>query len=126
MQGKEAIHFENKPFDPAKWEKQSQRRFSTDIKNIGRINVIEYRVRALTGRQKLIWQWYLVGGNRTNGALKAKLLGILGKVTGNPSISVIISATNINDSAEQATDRLRKFFSEALPSIEASLNSLQK
>jgi len=123
-QGKEAIHYENRSFDPVKWKLDSKKMFSRNIGGIGKISVTEYKVYALTGQKKLIWQWYYVGGNRTNSAAKTKIYEILAKIKRNPAISVIMLATDIQSDEEKAIQRMENFLSNALIPLEHNIDSI--
>lgn len=125
-QGKEAVHFENKLFDSDKWQKFSDRRLTRSISGIGNIALREIKIQSLAGQKKLIWQWYFIGGNRTNSASKTKLYEILGKVTGNPAMSVIIVATDIDGGEEAAVEKLTNFTTAILTTVERKLGDIRQ
>jgi len=64
-----------------------------------------------TGRQRLVWYWYRIGGMQTTNRYSAKALQVLGLVTGRTHASVTAVAVDIVAGEDDAKRLLREFVS---------------
>jgi len=73
--------------------------------------VVEQVISSRTGRQRLVWYWYRVGGHQTANPYSAKALQVLGMVTGRTRASVIAVAVDIVAGEDEAKRLLHDFVS---------------
>jgi exosortase A len=71
--------------------------------------VLERVIISPTGRQRLVWYWYRVGGRQTTNRYIAKVLQVLGLVTGRTRASVIAVAVDIETGEDEAKRLLHEF-----------------
>ena len=64
-----------------------------------------------TGRKRLVWYWYRIGGRQTTNPYIAKALQVLGLVTGRTRASVIAVAVDIVTGEDDAKRLLHEFVS---------------
>jgi EpsI family protein len=73
--------------------------------------VLERVISSPTGRQRLVWYWYRVGGRQTANRYSAKALQVLGLVTGRTGASVTAVAVDIVTGEDDAKRLLHEFVS---------------
>jgi len=89
------------------------------------LEVRETRLRS-TSSGLLVWQWYWIDGSRTTGALTAKLLEARAKLVRRSSAGasiVVYQFLERTGSEDISIAQLTHFLEEALPAIEAQLES---
>jgi len=75
--------------------------------------VLEQLLEKTNGKQRLVWYWYSVADRITSNKYEAKLLQLLGFLTGKHQACVIAVATDLGNSPENARTRLRDFVRDA-------------
>jgi EpsI family protein len=73
--------------------------------------VLERVIISPTGRQRLVWYWYHVGGRQTTNRYSAKALQVLGMLTGRARASVTAVAVDIETRKDDAQRLLHEFVS---------------
>jgi exosortase A len=107
-QGRELINELNHIANAGVWqtEPRAERAVSVDDQP-----VLEQVIISRTGRQRLVWYWYRVGGRQTTNRYIAKALQVLGLVTGRTQASVTAVAVDIVTGENDAKRLLREFVS---------------
>ena len=78
----------------------------------------EFVITARNGDKKLLWRWYETNGVRSSRALKAKLHNIIGIVSGEPSVVMMVVAVPLTGEINPARTILKNF-------IESSRSKIQ-
>lgn len=110
-QGKEAINDLNRLADGHRWVKASSRLLQPETN--GAAEVREARLRARNGDERLVWQWYDIGGRQVADRLKGKALSLVEAIRGRTSARVVVLATDMDDGRDAAARELAGFM-EAL------------
>lgn len=116
-QGEEVINDLNRISNKDIWQTRYPR---ARLRQTGDQPVLEQLLEKGSGAQRLVWYWYSVAGLHTTNKYEAKVLQVLGLVTGKPQAAVVAVAMNTGDD----TDRARKVLSEFLSTMETSLAKL--
>lgn len=112
-QGVEAVSDMNKLSDNiAGWSETSNNIINPGIEGLD--NLRETTLIARNGEQKLLWNWYETNNIRTSQEWVAKLQNILGILVGEPSIRMIVLATEIKVDENVARLRLHDFAHSSL------------
>jgi exosortase A len=82
--------------------------------------VLEQILKSPSGRQRLVWYWYYVAGNRTGNKYEAKVFQVLGWLTGEPQAAVVAISTPFEENIETA----RMILSEFSSSMDGSFEQL--
>ena len=107
-QGHELINETNHIANAGAWQAEplAERTVSVDDRP-----VLERVIISPTGRQRLVWYWYRVGGRQTTNRYSAKALQVLGMLTGRTRASVTAVAVDIETGKDDAQRLLREFVS---------------
>jgi len=107
-QGHELINELNHIANAGAWQTEplAERAVSVDDRP-----VLERVIISPTGRQRLVWYWYRVGGRQTINRYSAKALQVLGMLTGRTGASVTAVAVDIETGKDDAQGLLREFVS---------------
>ena len=116
-QGEEVINDLNRISNKDVWQTRYPR---ARLRQTDDQPVLEQLLEKGGGAQRLVWYWYSVAGLHTTNKYEAKVLQVLGLVTGRPQAAVVAVAMNTGDD----TDRARKVLSEFLSAMETSLAKL--
>jgi exosortase A len=118
-QGRELINETNHIANTGVWQTEplAERAVSVDERP-----VLERVIISPTGRQRLVWYWYRVGGSQTTNRYSAKALQVLGMLTGRTRASVIAVAVDIETGKDDAQRLLREFVSVMGPPIAKMLD----
>lgn len=104
-QGKEAVSDNN-----AVYEDSAEPLGESAVRpGAGRIGSIRERLFRQGLRRQLVWYWYQTAGKGTANPLFAKLLGVWGRLTGEPSVRVFIITTDATRSLDAARNELEDF-----------------
>ncbi|VAW53738.1 hypothetical protein MNBD_GAMMA05-1241 [hydrothermal vent metagenome] len=114
-QGQELINDLNAISDGKIWHSKYQR---AKIQNVGGRQVFEQLIANNEGVQRLVWYWYHVAERDTINKYYAKILQVVGLVTGVPQASVVAIATHLDAAdPEKTREKLDKFVSELTPQV---------
>ena len=80
-------------------------------------DVQEFQLSARNGEKKLLWHWYETNGVRTSLAWKAKLHNIIGILSGEPAIIMMVAAVPLTDEVSSARTVLRDFIESSQSEI---------
>jgi EpsI family protein len=120
-QGSELIYYLNRISNEDIWKPQQIRgRLIGD----GNRKVIEQVLKSDSGKQRLVWYWYRVGGLHTSSTYMAKGLQVLGLLTGKPHSAVIAVATDYGRDAGTARRTLAEFLSVMGPMLARGADGL--
>lgn len=78
------------------------------------------------GEQRLVWYRYRIGGHYTTSNYEAKLLQVIGQLSGKPNAAVIALATDINPGKNTARMQLSNFLSNMESPLTAAIDGLSK
>ena len=106
-QGEELIFDLNNITNRSLWRPQYTR---DRLLSTGGLNVREQLLEKNTREQKLVWYHYQMAGEYTVNRYIAKILQIVGLVTGKPDAYVMAVATNTHDDTETARKVLADFY----------------
>jgi exosortase A len=124
-QGKEAVYYRNKTYDDKVWKGIDTGDREVSVGSSGSLCVKETRVRSKGGRTKIVWHWYYVNGSRTSNDYMAKILNVLGTLRREPSIAVVVIATDVNGNDEKARLLLTRFVTDTLEKLERGIDVAQ-
>ena len=113
-QGEELINRLNRITNMDVWHMGYSRARSLQI---GDQDVMEQMLEKDNGEKRLVWYWYHVAGHRTTSIYEAKLLQIMGLLTGTARSFVIAVAAGFEDSPENTRKVLEDFIVESESSI---------
>jgi EpsI family protein len=122
-QGKEAVYYLNRVYDDKRWKSKGAHKREIDIPAVPPLTVRETRIESTDGREKLIWQWYYVGGWRTSNDYVAKLLNLWVTLHGNPSIAAIVIAADLHGDADKSRAVLKRFLSDNMQGVEQAIDA---
>ena len=105
-QGVEVINETNKIANKGVWEEVYPR---ARLRQEGNQQVLEQLLVRGDGKQRLVWYWYRVAGQISTNKYEAKILQLLGIVTGKPQAFVAAVAVDSNDDADYARMVLHEF-----------------
>lgn len=80
--------------------------------------VLEQFLEKSGGEKRLVWYWYVVADHTTTNRYEAKLLQVLGLLTGKHHAYVVAVSTDVGDSKEGAREKLLDFIVQVMPSME--------
>ena len=116
-QGKELINDLNRISNRDIWYSRNPK---GRLHQVGDRMVLEQLLERDGGEQRLVWYWYRVAGQYTVNPYQAKVLQVLGLVTGNPQASIMAIAVKSGDDITGA----RKVLEEFVSIMETSLAKL--
>jgi EpsI family protein len=105
-QGRELISDLNSIAGPPEWRLQYAH---GHVIEYGDRRLLEQRMTAATGKQRLVWYWYRVAGVSTCSRYMAKLLQVYGLLLGKPQASVFAIATDIGEDVHASRQQLKDF-----------------
>jgi EpsI family protein len=108
-QNKEIINSENKAFDRNKWKIIYSSIVKKDGLKDATFEYMELLIRNKQGKERLLWQWYNVGGMRTVDEVEAKLLGFFAALTGSTDAAVFILSSEVVHNYSQTRVVLQEF-----------------
>lgn len=82
------------------------------------LDVLEQQLQSAAGTQRLVWYWYRVAGRNTTSRYMAKVLQLLGFVTGKPQAAVFAVAADTGTDLGDARRVLSGFLAEMRPLLE--------
>jgi len=115
-QGSELIYALNRISDDVTW---SRLYAHAHIHRSGGRRVLEQELTDSAGRKRLVWYWYDVAGQQTTSRYAAKLLQVLGLLTGRQQAGVIAVATDIDTDPAAARGVLADFLSQMRRPLQA-------
>jgi exosortase A len=107
-QGEEVINDLNRISNKDVWQTRYPR---ARLRQTDDQPVLEQLLEKNGGVQRLVWYWYRVAGRHTTNRYEAKVLQVLGLVTGKPQASVMAVATDTGDDVGHARSVLGDFLS---------------
>ncbi|MDJ0806114.1 MAG: EpsI family protein [Gammaproteobacteria bacterium] len=121
QQGKELINVLNRISVKNRWRNRFPRGRVFDSADH---SVLEQVLEKGGVENRLVWYWYEVAGHRVTSKYTAKLMQVVGKLSGRPQASVIALATRLDDKAS-ARKRLESFITTMQPSLSAATEQYQ-
>lgn len=113
-QGEELINDLNTISDGKIWHSKYQR---AKVQNSGGRQVFEQLIVNNDGVQRLVWYWYHVAEHDTINKYYAKILQVVGLVTGVQQASVVAIATKLDANPDKTRERLDKFTQVLTPQV---------
>ncbi len=113
-QGQELINDLNAISDGKIWHSKYQR---AKIQNVGGRQVFEQIIVNNDGVQRLVWYWYHVAERDTINKYYAKILQVVGLVTGVPQASVVAVATRLDADPDKTREKLDSFVRVLTPQV---------
>jgi exosortase A len=113
-QGRELINELNRIANAGAWRMEH---VPARAISVGDQPVLEQVIVSPTGRRRLVWYWYRVGGRQTTNGYMAKAMQVLGLATGRTRASVTAVAVDIVTGEDNAERLLRDFVSVMGPPI---------
>ncbi len=124
VQGSELVSVEHADYRESNWRRV--REFKRALPN--EPPIFETLVRATGGgstKTRLIWRWFVIGERTTNSPEKAKLLGLLGRLSGDPSGAIVaVSTASQTENIATMRERLALFVANMAPAINQRIASL--
>jgi EpsI family protein len=117
-QGEELINDLNRINNKDIWRTRYPR---ARLKQVNDQQVLEQMLEKNDGKQRLVWYWYKVAGLNTANKYEAKLLQVLGLLTGDQQAFVTAVAVDNSDDM----DHVRKVLREYVTVMEKPLNTLE-
>ena len=105
-QGEELINDVNRISDEEVWKTGYPR---ARIKDNAGHAVLEQMLESINGERRLVWYWYQLADRITVNAYQAKMLQLLGLLTGNTQACVIAVSTDVGEDRAMARKRLAEF-----------------
>jgi len=118
-QGEELINDLNRISDDEIWRIGYQ---SAKLYSVGGRQVLEQLLKKEDGTQRLVWYWYHVAGYNTVNKYQAKVLQVLGLITGQRRASVIAIAARLTDEPENTRKMLARFIEQASMPIDETID----
>ncbi|ODB87914.1 EpsI family protein [Candidatus Thiodiazotropha endoloripes] len=117
-QGKEAVNDLNQAYNSEEWV--SSDRVILDINlSAGRtISVSEETIVDSKRNERIIWQWYYIGGEISSSRLQSKLYGILGALKGRHDAAVVVISTDKTGDGTLERESMMKFTDLVINKIE--------
>lgn len=123
--GEEAVSRTNRTYDNHQWIKLAEKVVNAKMSDQSNFPVNEYLIQShSTGKKRIVWQWYYVGGQKVAKSYLAKIFNILSILQGRHDVTVIILSTEIDHSIENTVQKLNQFVIESLRTIEGKINSI--
>ena len=116
-QGRELINDMNRISGGENWQSGPPRSLQINSQP-----VLEQLLENKSHNKLLVWHWYVVAGRIVTDPYRAKVLQVLGKMTGRPQAAVLAVATASSEQADAARDRLSRFVTV----MQQPLNNLQE
>ncbi len=113
-QGEELINDLNRISNKEFWRTSHAR---AGLREINRQPVLEQQLENNNSAKQLVWYWYRVAGRVTTNKYEAKVLQVLGMISGKPQSFVIAVATNIDENTVNARTVLGEFLLAMGPSF---------
>jgi len=113
-QGEELINRLNRISNEDVWHIRYSRAHTIQVEDQ---SVLEQLLEKSNGKKRLVWYWYNVAGHRTTNKYEAKVLQILGFLTGKQQSFLVAVAADLNDSPESVRRLLRDFVIKAESSL---------
>ncbi|WP_455209080.1 exosortase C-terminal domain/associated protein EpsI [Kaarinaea lacus] len=120
-EGKEAIHHLNKLYNEEHWKNISRRKINKPLVSAS-LDINQLIIESTRGEKKLLWQWYYLNNRRVSGGAEAKLAGIRGILSGDPAITVLVAAADVNQNYDRTDAVLTSFLTESLDTIESAID----
>lgn len=114
-QGAEIINPNNRVATEPDWTRAADRPVGIVVDGRA-VEAIETRFVGIGGRQRLVLQWYWVGGRMVGNSIDAKLYQLWGIVSGQPQAAAIVVATDGQESTAAALETLQGFLA-SLPAL---------
>ena len=113
-QGEELINDLNRISNKEFWR---TRHAHAGLREINRQPVLEQQLEKNNGAKQLVWYWYRVAGRVTTNKYEAKVLQVLGMISGKPQSFVIAVATDTGEDTANARTVLGGFLLAMGPSF---------
>jgi EpsI family protein len=81
------------------------------------LDVLEQQLLSDSGSQRLVWYWYRIAGQDTSSSYMAKVLQLLGFVTGEPQAAVLAVAADAGTDAGQTRRVMGGFLAAMRPAL---------
>ncbi|MCG7995141.1 MAG: EpsI family protein [Candidatus Thiodiazotropha taylori] len=117
-QGKEAVNDLNQAYNRDDWI--SSERVKREIKlSAGRtVPLLEETVVDSKRNERIIWQWYYIGGEISSSRLQSKLYGILGALKGRHDAAVVVISTDKTGDGVVERESMTRFADSVIDKIE--------
>ncbi len=123
-QGREAVSDDNKVYDGKQWKVFSQKKSEIVLSEGISLNVEESLIRSLSGKEKIVWRWYYLQGQRLVNPYIAKALNVIGVFFGKPEITVFMVAVDRGTAYETSQNSLRQFLEDSLVIYEKTIDGI--
>jgi len=108
-QGKEAIHVNNRLYNPLQWKMLDKEKMTFPTVSERELQVELTQIQTLSGDKRIVLQWYRTNKKDIASPFYAKVYNVLGILFGDPYISIIIVSTELDKDREIMNHRLRVF-----------------
>jgi EpsI family protein len=117
-QGKEAIHVENRLYNPLIWKIQDQEKILLSTSSSRNFQVEVTKIKTLSGNERLIFRWYRTFNKDIASPLYAKGINIIGSILGDPSISIVIVSVEMTREPVILNQQLNMFTKKLKTSLD--------
>lgn len=122
-QGKEVINSRNRKYDEKQWTRLQLRRKDIELESKGLLPVIEELIQNGSGKKRVIWTWYYIGGNVVADALKAKLVALTGIFSGRSDATAILVSAEVEDDVKSTKMYLRELVNRSILELEQQIDA---
>ncbi|MEZ5543326.1 MAG: EpsI family protein [Pseudomonadota bacterium] len=120
QQGSELIYYRNSITDGRRWKMVQQHATPAAA---GTLRALEQSLQNDTGGRRLVWYWYVVADREVTDRMLAKVMQVIGLVTGRPQSAVIAIAADYADDAARTRSDLADFAAAMAPALAGITNS---
>ncbi len=124
-QGKELVSDLNRVYDNKTWIKLDSRKRQIIFSN-KKFTVNETIIKNPQGREKLIWSWYYLAGEKTSNKKIAKLLEVWSKLGAQSGASLFLVATDVNENYTVSRKKLYDYLKNSLIELQMSVDRISR
>jgi EpsI family protein len=117
-QGKEAVNDLNQAYDKDVWIRADRVDREIDLSAGRKISIQEETIVDNKRNERIVWQWYYIGGELTSSRLQSKFYAILGALKGQFDSSVIVLSSAKTGDGSEARKRMAEFTDLIIDEIE--------
>jgi EpsI family protein len=117
-QGKEAVNDLNRAYSKDLWIRTNRMDREIMLSGGRKISMQEEIIVDDKRNERIIWQWYYIGGELTSSRMQSKLYGILGALKGQFDSSVIVLSSEKTGDGSEARKRMTEFTNLIINAIE--------
>ncbi|MEJ2610837.1 MAG: EpsI family protein [Candidatus Thiodiazotropha sp.] len=118
VQGKEAVNDLNRAYNTDRWKADRPQKRVISLPSGRDAEIMERIITDRTGKSRIVWRWYYIGGYITSGTIKSKLYGIIAGLMGRNDAAVIVLSVAYKDDVIAARSAMYKFVNECSDEIE--------